>query len=523
MKGLGPRAYNILFHTHTVTGIVISAALFVIFFAGAITLFKYEFYQWEDRSARIPLVEQIDYEQVIQQLDSIKPGVSRADEIQVRMPTREHPLYLIYAPVEDSTATAYTSFRYHPMTGQAVELNQGNGTTVGETLYRLHFLDQIPFFLGRYLAGFVSLFFAFAVVTGVLVHWRNIVAKFYAFSFKQAKKQLWTNAHTIFGLIGLPFQLMYAITGVFYLLNILVLAPAVFVLYGGSQQEIITMLYPPEAFHSHDSDAAPAATIPIAEAVERIRSNHPDYTIEHLEIINPGKENAMLGADLVDHTTFNGDGLVMMDLTTGEYKLEIKPGSKSYIQSMLTGISRLHFATFGGWLLKALFFVLSIFSCFVIISGILIWKEARNKPAYTDRQRRFHHRVTMLYLAVCFGLFPAIAVLFIAEQVVPMTAGHADTVNAGFFFSWLLFSFIGCFLRNEARVTRFNLWLGGVLSLLVPVANGVISGGWMWQTAGTNPYVFGTDLCWLLTGLAALGIGIAGVVSRKVTKAWPMK
>ena len=29
LKGLGNRAYNVLFHTHTVTGIVISFALFV--------------------------------------------------------------------------------------------------------------------------------------------------------------------------------------------------------------------------------------------------------------------------------------------------------------------------------------------------------------------------------------------------------------------------------------------------------------------------------------------------------------
>lgn len=512
MKGLGPRAYNILFHTHTVSGIVISAALFVIFFAGAITLFKFEFYQWEDRSARIPLVNSIDYEQVIQQLDALKPGVAHSGEVRVRLPNSAHPVYLIYAAVADSTGTQYASFSYNPVTGKAVELYKGNGTTVGETLYRLHFLDQIPFFIGRYLAGFVSLFFAFAVITGMLVHWRNIVSKFYAFSFKQAKKQFWTNAHTVFGIIGLPFQLMYAITGVFYLFSILILAPAVFVLFKGDQEELITMIYPAEAFHDHEGNAAPAVHLSVSEGVHRIRKAYPTYDISYLEIINRGKENAVLGADLVDHAAFNGDGMVVMDLRTGAYKLEVKPGDKNYLQSILLGISRLHFATYGGWLLKMLYFVLSLFSCFVIISGVLIWKEARNKPTYTERQRRFHHRVTLLYLAVCLSLFPATALLFIAEQLIPMGNGHATQVNTLFFCSWLVITIISCFLRIEARVTRFNLGLGGVLSVFVPIANGAISSDWIWNTRNFNTYVFGTDFCWLLTGIIALtlyGISVA--------------
>ncbi|MBN4724627.1 PepSY domain-containing protein, partial [Escherichia coli] len=92
-------------------------------------------------------------------------------------------------------------------------------------LYRLHFFDQIPFYIGRYIAGFVALFFLFAVIAGVLIHWRNIVSKFYGFSLKGSLKQIWTSSHTVFGLLGLPFQLMYAVTGAYYMLSILILAP----------------------------------------------------------------------------------------------------------------------------------------------------------------------------------------------------------------------------------------------------------------------------------------------------------
>ncbi len=504
MKGLGPRAYNILFHTHTVSGIAIGAVLFVIFLAGALSLYKQEIYQWEDPAARIPVVNSINFERLFIRLDSVKKGFKDADELHVRMPSEARPVYTVYAPVRDTSGSTYASFTYNPVTDNITELFKGDGSTTGETLYRLHFLDQVPWYIGRYIAGFVSLFFAFAVITGLLIHWKNIVTKFYAFSIKKITKQFWTNAHTVFGVIGLPFQLMYAITGAFYLLSIFILAPSVLVLFKGDQEKLITQLYPPEAFHQHNPDSKITKHIPIAAGLRKIRQDHAGYSVSYLEIINPGKENASLGADLVSKTLFNNDGLVVLDLHSGTYKLRIKPGDKTYIQAVLQGISKLHFASFGGWLLKALYFVLSLFTCFVIISGVLMWKAARNKPPYTDRQRRFHHRVTMVYLAACFSLFPATALLFIGEQVMPAGSGHARYVNTLFFLGWLLLAVTGYLLKTEKRIAAYSLLSGGILAVIVPLANGLATGYWFWKSFRYNAYVFTTDIIWLITGITAL-------------------
>lgn len=506
MKGLGTRAYNILFHTHTVSGIVISVVLFIIFFAGAVSLYKQEFYQWEDPAARISVIKDIDYERMILRLDSIKPGAKDADEIRVKLPSEERPVYTVYIPIESADGVQYATFVYNPHNDVVNELFNGDGTTIGDTLYRLHFLDQVPLYIGRYIAGFVSLFFAFAIITGLLIHWKNIVSKFYAFSFKKVKKQFSTNAHTVFGMIGLPFQLMYAITGTFYMLSIVVLAPAVVVLFKGNQQELVSRIYPPEAFHEHGKKIHAVNHLPIAKGLQKIRSDHQGYGVTYLEIINPGKERASLGADLINSTSFNQDGTVVLDLISGKYKLEIKPGQKNYAQSVLQGISKIHFGNYGGWLLKALYFVLSIFTCFVIISGVLIWKEARNKPAYTDRQRLFHHRVTILYLSVCCSLFPATALLFSAEQLIAMGAGHAFKVNAWFFLSWLLFTIIGCLLKTEKHIVRYCLLLGGMLACCIPLVNGFSTHHWLWRSFSIHPYVFATDIVWLITGLFTLGL-----------------
>ncbi|TEB41333.1 PepSY domain-containing protein, partial [Flavobacterium circumlabens] len=110
--------------------------------------------------------------------------------------------------------------------------------SLGEFLYRLHFLAQVPYPVGYYLSGFVALFFLFAIVTGVLLHWNKIVSNFYTFRPKEKLKTLWTDSHTALGMIGLPFQFVYAVTGAFFMIKLLIVAPSVMALYKGDQNKL---------------------------------------------------------------------------------------------------------------------------------------------------------------------------------------------------------------------------------------------------------------------------------------------
>ncbi|HAI43900.1 MAG TPA: hypothetical protein DCM40_40295, partial [Maribacter sp.] len=85
--------------------------------------------------------------------------------------------------------------------------------TLGEFLYRLHFFAQLPHPFGYYLSGFVAFFFLFALLTGIIVHWDKIISNFYVFRPMTKLKTVWTDAHTALGVIGFPFQFVYAVTG----------------------------------------------------------------------------------------------------------------------------------------------------------------------------------------------------------------------------------------------------------------------------------------------------------------------
>ena len=209
LKGFVNRPYNIFFHLHTVSGIVLAVALFVIFFSGAFTLFKSEFYLWENPAARETDIREFTLTRAIDALKNAETEFDMNDETFISVPTENSPIVQIFAhiqPEKEGDAEIHYAGKMDPVSLKMIDKPQ---STVGETLYKLHFFDQIPY-AGRWIAGFVSLFFIFAIVTGVLVHWKNMLTKFWAYGFTGTWKQIWTNGHTVFGLLGLPYQLMYA-------------------------------------------------------------------------------------------------------------------------------------------------------------------------------------------------------------------------------------------------------------------------------------------------------------------------
>ena len=113
--------------------------------------------------------------------------------------------------------------------------------------------------------------------------------------------------------------------------------------------------------------------------------------------------------------------------------------------------------------------------------------------------------MTKWYLAICLSLFPAFAILFLANKVVPIDMdGRTSIVNTIFFLSWLALTIMGIFWNKYAQQNRNYLIIGGFLALLVPLANGIVTGGWIWNMWSTYSWVAYIDLFWIGAGAAAL-------------------
>lgn len=517
LKGFGNRAYNIFFHLHTVSGIVLAVALFVIFFAGAFTLFKSEFYLWENPSARKIKTEDADLKKMITRLQEALPDFDLDDDTYFTFASPQNPVIGIYGHIKPEGAEGEIHYagKMNPVTYAVSDKAE---STVGETLYKLHYFAQIPF-AGMWIAGFVSLFFIFATVTGVLVHWKNMVTKFWAFSFQGTWKQIWTNGHTVFGLLGLPYQFMYAVTGAFYLLLLLVLLPAVMVFYEGKPEKVYTLAYPMYGVEYDEQAAVFDHTENLVSVYRKVKEHYgAAYDIPAVQTHHVYKEDGVANFRLVskDKSIFASNGYIGYRLKDGEVLYNALPGKdKKWTYAIVETIMHLHFASFGGLVVKGIYFVMALFSCFVFVSGILIWKEARNNSRYNASQKEFHLAVTKVFLAICFTLFPATALLFSAELLVPVGENHAFWVNTVFFVSWLLMAlFAMLFIEAEKGITRFSLWWGGIFSFAVPLVNGFSTGDWFWKTR--LPQVWGTDIFWLVTGILSLSVFL--YISPKVPK-----
>lgn len=502
---LSPRPFQILWDAHSVTGIVIGLALFVIFYTGAFTLFFSSIRAWEEPTLRPTVAEG---ERALPLDDLVAPVLEgwNADPsyLYVEVPNADRSTALVYAATADGPRRAYAN----AATGAWVDEDGGIG--VSRTVYYLHFFYQ----LGRWgltLAGIVSLFAMLAIVTGVLIHLHRLKPDFFQFRPRKKLRVAWADAHKVLGTIGLPFTLMYALTGAFFCLLTLVAVPYTLVLFDGDAEALYrAAAYSAPAF-TPDSvmTGEPVALQPL---VDRAEATWPGFVADNVGVHERGTPTAHVEVwGAMDGAAFgNGLGVVVYHGLTGEVLAQRAPREAGPLNHTLEAFEVLHFAEFGGETLRWLFFFLALASCAVIVTGNLTWLEVRR-----GQDRRVNRVLARLTAGVATGIAPATALLFLSARLLPAglpERGHWEATV--FFGSWLLATLYALSRPSVARTHRALLAAGGALAVLIPVADGLATGAWPWVTWSAGQWaVLGVDLGALGCGLVALGLA-ASITTR---------
>lgn len=505
---MSKRNYNVFFNTHTVSGIVVSIALYVIFLAGAFALFRPEITAWENgiHSKHIER-KKVDYDFLIDHVAEKNHLKSR--DLKFYLDGEANNMYLLMSPVKDTIdVPSEAKFRYY----ESLDLETVETSTYvekysyGEFLYRLHFFSQIPS-IGIYLAGIVAIFFLFAIVTGVIVHWKKMMSNFYQFNPKSSLKRVWADAHTALGFIGLPFQFIYAITGAYFGLSVLVLLPANF-LYNGDKDQLQNDLRPDRKTYEWIGELEsemPSVNTFVKNNYEKWSGFEPHY----LMIKNYGGSNMRyeLIGELNDKEKFISSGIVSFDVAAKTTHEILNPTEINYLSDIQKSIGRLHFASFGGHWVKIVYFLLALITCFVIITGVLIWIEARNKKKMTLKQRKFTARVGHVYLGISHSFLPVIALFFIVVKILP-TAYQTQKMTVlynSFFWVWLAMSILFYLKKDNYFINKVSTLLVAFFGFLIPIVNGIVSGNWIWETIAHHQYeILRIDLLWISLATIAL-------------------
>ncbi len=518
---MSKRIYNIIFHTHTISGIIISAALYVIFFTGSIAFLRDEINAWERNQ---PIEEEyfnkIDFDGALNSLKEESNLYGRDLTFSHRYFERRVGASMTASKdttiVDEKESGQRGNFFYMDMNSFETK-DYNSNYSLGEFFYRLHFFAQLNFFgtSGYILAGLVAFFFLFAVITGVVVHWRKIVSSFYVFRPGAKWKAIWTDAHVALGMIGLPYQFMFALTGCYLIIGYSVMLPPVQnFLYNGNQQELQKEMKL-EDVATYEFTGNKLEKIPsVNKLIEKAETDWTDFTISQLNIYNYGDENMHLkltgspGYDknfLSDaYRTYRvSDGTLIASKNLEE--------NSSYAKGAINLIKRLHFGDFGGYGMKLIYLTLGFITCFVILSGVYIWLVARDKKSVSKSKRTFNAWLVTIYTAICLSLYPVTAITFSALKLFGDSYGDARKafMYQIFFWCWLLFSLIFIIKRNNYFTNKACLWLGAVFGFLVPVSNGIMTGNWPW-VSWQNGYdqILVVDLFWILLSITALSVAL---------------
>ena len=424
-----------LTESHSWIGVIISPLLFLIFWAGAVTLFYEEVKQWAVLPQFPVAVEQQDLP--LQELVESKLAQHDFDyqeHLMVQMPSDLDPYYKVYLdlvrqPGKEDQHGEVVSLLIDPKTG--VSVADKEDFFLADFLYQLHYNLNLPG--GTYLVGIISLFFLFALVSGVFIHAKKLIKHFFLYRHDKKRRDQLLDLHNVVGVMTLPFTLMYAISGLVFNLAIIYQIAFVVFIYQGDQDSLFkdagfTLFDEPQIEKTVDMTRA-------YQIIDEVRQRD-DFHLRNVIFYNYGDEAAIIQLRGDDLSHFSQKDEFYYRVKTGELLNKTDISNYNVFRKGRDVIATLHFGDFAGVDVRVIYFILSLAICAMIVIGNMLWLDKR--ALQSNVSVRGTSIVRGLTLGGCGGLIVATAVAFLIERVLP-----ANMLNRA---DWLVYGFIGSLL-----------------------------------------------------------------------------
>jgi uncharacterized iron-regulated membrane protein len=371
---LSRHAFTRFWDVHAWVGVTAGLALHVMFFTGTFALFFEELSSWQERAPPAAFADGSRITPVVEK--ALRERGAQPTQISVSLPGRRSPYLELFWPEEGKPEWA--EMRLDPGTGAVVPASSQLSTI----LYWLHFLYHPKVAWGMYVAGVLGVALLLALVTGVLIQWKDIVRQFHQFRPRKAVKVLWSDMHKVVGVMGLPFQVMFAFTGAFLCLGSLLLGVLAGPVFGGDEAAATVALW--GAGRDANPTGRAVATQDLDSLIARAQTAVPGFRAQFVNLRHIGDEGAIARVS----GEFSGSLFAR-----GEVVLRAKSGavlSESLTKSPTPGLTvnrwvvGLHYALYGGLATKILYALLAAATCLTILSGNWIWllrREARAASA----------------------------------------------------------------------------------------------------------------------------------------------
>lgn len=488
---------------HRWAGLLLGWLLFAIFLTGTLTVFDKEITWWMQPELSGQGIDQPQAVRFAQ--DWLAREHGSAGVWNIDLPTERSPVLKI------STGEGRHAERLvlDPQSGAVVPVRDSAG---GNFFFRFHYNLHLPRTLGIWVVGVAAMGMLVALVTSLIIH-RHLLRDFFAFR-PVGGRRAWLDAHNASGVLLLPFHLMITYTGLVIFFMIYMPA-AVDALYGGDRMAMFRDSSPggravaggQASGHGGGMDSgrgarepagpeAPAADLlPLESFIAPAEDLFGAGMVASIRVRNPGRANARVEAGplLGYRMALTKGEAAVFDGVSGKL-LQTPPEKRASALTQRVMIG-LHFAQFGGYPMRWLYFLCSAISCAMIATGLVLFaSRQRLQVAEANAGQRFLRGVETLNVASVAGLLLGSIALFWVNRLLPAGLAERSGWEVRLFFAIWLLSFVHAWLRPVLAAWREQLQAVALLCATLPLL-GFFSGAVFDWTR------LSLELCALLLGV----------------------
>ncbi|PNU02707.1 PepSY-associated TM helix domain-containing protein [Novosphingobium guangzhouense] len=454
---------------HGWVGIISGLALFVAFYAGAITMFEEPLQRWASPPSRLAAPVPLERTpELIRAVLAEHPEAGRGYQVNLQT-GRENPARVSWQMADrgaDEHGARRTFYAALDTDGR-LQVEERGPSPVAQFVDVLH--QQVGLMLDHEIAmpimGAIALLYAIALVSGVIVLLPSLVKDLFALRSGKNVKRMWLDVHNLLGVFSLPFHIVMALTAVVFAFHDQ--------FYDAQEASFAyTEERPAVAAAGRMIPAEPASPAAVVASLSREVPGFVPVALAYGKGRDSAPSLRAMGRDARYGLRGPTYTVAALDPASGTVKdTDYLGGRQDGWGSTVTSFFALHFGSFGGVGVRWAYFLLGLGGAFLFYTGNLLWVESRRRrerKVGTVKQTRSTRVLGALTVGVPLGCMAGISVTVAAAK--PLGAGATEgmhsliyhAVFAGFVF-WGL-------LRGSARGALELLPAAALAMACIPLA-----------------------------------------------------
>ncbi|MDQ8022020.1 MAG: PepSY-associated TM helix domain-containing protein [Moraxellaceae bacterium] len=462
---------------HTWTGISCGFALFIAFYAGALTMFKEPIARWASPPA--VGVAAVPLDDAPRLLELVAAAHPQAREEGIKLHLRGHenePARVTWeedAPHEEGQPHDHVHWWATLKPDGTLLAQPEEPSELADFINEIHMSVGIPQAAGLPLMGLVSLLYGVALIAGVIVLLPTLVKDFFALRVGKNLKRMWLDAHNVVGITALPFHLVMAITAIALCWKGELWSAQEVAIFGDRQAILMDRDNGPFEVPKPTGEAA--AMMAPAQLLRKLEEQVPDLQPSFLVFKNYGDTAAAVrvpGAER-GHVGDTHLGGVMLSAVTGDVlKDGALPSRQDPDRRAAETLYGLHTGQYEGLTIKWAYFFLGLAGAWLFYTGNLLWIETRRKKARDGgavEQSRSTRLLGSATVGVCLGCVAGLSLSIVAAKWLHGRVADLNHWHAVVYYVVFLGSIAWAFARGAARSAVHLLCLSAAATMAIPL------------------------------------------------------